>query len=239
MNLILFEPSECENELPLADPRSVHILEVLRRQVGESIDVGLVNGPRGKAVLLRCSPTGLEFDFAWAQPPPARDPLHVLVGLPRPQTARKLLFDSACLGLSSLTFYTSDKGEPSYAQSSLWKTGEWRRQLIAGAEQAFATSIPEVLWNQDLKNYLARLPIDASAFVLDNYESPIAFGSCAPKLSTPLYLIFGPERGFSTAERCLFRSSGLSFAHLGERVLRVETAVISAVAITKAKMGLM
>ena len=52
-------------------------------------------------------------------------------------------------------------------------------------------------------------------------------------------LAFGPERGWSNAERAALRGAGFSFGHLGPRVLRLETAVTAAVALMKAKRGLM
>lgn len=52
MNLILFEPHELTSPLSRADRRAVHVLEVLRRAPGDTFDVGLLNGPRGRATLL-------------------------------------------------------------------------------------------------------------------------------------------------------------------------------------------
>ncbi|HEY1848006.1 MAG TPA: RsmE family RNA methyltransferase, partial [Opitutaceae bacterium] len=49
-----------------------------------------------------------------------------------------------------------------------------------------------------------------------------------------LALAFGPERGWSGAERDLLRARGFTLAHLGTRVLRTETAVVAALAIAKA-----
>ena len=51
VNIILFEESELDAPFKREDPRVVHLLEVLRRKPGDATDVGLVNGPRGKAVL--------------------------------------------------------------------------------------------------------------------------------------------------------------------------------------------
>lgn len=52
-------------------------------------------------------------------------------------------------------------------------------------------------------------------------------------------LAFGPERGWSAADRAVLRGSGFALVHLGPRVLRTETAVVAAVALVKAKLGLM
>jgi RsmE family RNA methyltransferase len=52
-------------------------------------------------------------------------------------------------------------------------------------------------------------------------------------------LAFGPERGWSGAERAALRDAGFALVHLGPRVLRLETAVIAAMALLKGKRGLM
>jgi len=54
----------------------------------------------------------------------------------------------------------------------------------------------------------------------------------------PVTLALGAERGWSPAERTLLRESGFTFGHLGDRVLRTETACIAAVTLLRAKLGL-
>ncbi|MFI5337188.1 MAG: RsmE family RNA methyltransferase [Opitutales bacterium] len=52
-------------------------------------------------------------------------------------------------------------------------------------------------------------------------------------------MAFGPERGWSADERRQLRAAGFTFAHLGSRVLRLETAVVAALAVLKARRGAM
>jgi 16S rRNA (uracil1498-N3)-methyltransferase len=231
VNLILFEPAEVGTPLPLSDPRALHLTRVLRRAPGDRFDAGLVDGPRGKGVVESLGPAGLCFRFEpLAEPAPA-DPLHLLLALPRPQTARKILGEATALGVASLRFFPAEKGEPGYATSTLWKTSEWRRHLLDGAAQAFDTRIPAVVHEAGLAAAVAGLPAGCARVALDNYE---ATGRLAPAAATrPLALAFGPERGWSTAERALLRQAGFALAHLGERVLRTETAVVAALAIAK------
>lgn len=236
MNLILFEPAELSAPLPRTDPRAAHLLNVLRRSVGDTFDAGLVNGPRGKGTLAEVGSDSLTLTFAWGAPAPAPDPILLLVGLPRPQTARDILREATSLGVGALHFFRSEKGEVSYAQSTLWSSGEWRRHLLAGAEQAFDTRLPAVTHGQTLAEVIAALPADAARVALDNYESPQPLA--AVPLASPVALAFGPERGWSAAERDLLRAQGFAFAHLGQRVLRSETAVIAAVAIVRSRLGL-
>ncbi|HUR58656.1 MAG TPA: RsmE family RNA methyltransferase [Opitutaceae bacterium] len=239
MNLILFESHELAAPLARTDRRAVHVLDVLRRVPGDSFDVGLLNGPRGRATLRTVESATLTLSFTWASPPAARAELALVIGLPRPQTARDILRDATTLGATALHFVRTEKGEASYAQSTLWSSGEWRRQVIAGAEQAFDPRIPTVTHGQTLAEAIAALPRPASAVALDNYESPSPLGDFDLPRQKPVALAFGAERGWSAAERDLLRAQGFAFAHLGPRVLRAETAVIAALSIVRAKLGLM
>lgn len=241
MNLVLFEPSELSAPLPRTDPRAGHIIDVLRRREGDSFDAGIVNGPRGKAVLAAATPGALALTFTW-NPPPAPLPETVLIiGLPRPQTARDILRDATTLGATRIHFVVTERADANYAASTLWASGEWRRHCLAGAAQAFDTRIPEVTWTHPLASAVAAETDSAPLRIaLDNYESPASLRFChllSDKSTDPtdgILFVIGPERGFGGKDRDFLRGAGFTFAHLGQRVLRVETAVVAALAITRA-----
>lgn len=240
VNLILFEPAELNQPLPRNDRRAVHLLTVLRRSVGDSFDAGVVNGPRGKATLAHVGANALTLAFVWeSETPPPLDPIDLIVGLPRPQTARDILRDATTLGVASLHFVATEKGEPSYAQSPLWSSGEWRRQLVTGAEQAFATRLPAVTHGRPLSQILPGLPQPSTRLALDNYEAADRLGATEIPSGQPVLLAIGAERGWSPAERAAFRAHGFALVHLGARVLRTETAVTAALAVVRARLGLM
>jgi RsmE family RNA methyltransferase len=239
VNLILFEPAELARPLPHPDRRARHIIDVLRRQTGDSFDAGLVNGPRGKATLAAITADALHLTFAWGPPPPPPDPIMLLVGLPRPQTARDVLRDATTLGVAAIHFVRTEKSDASYAQSTLWSSGEWRRHLVAGAEQAFDPRIPEVTSGRALADVVATLPAAAARLALDHYESPSPLSGYTGPATLPHVLALGGERGWSGRDRDVLRSGGFHFVHLGPRVLRTETAVIAALALLRARLGLM
>lgn len=232
MNLILFEAGEIGSPLALKDPRAVHLLRVLGRRQGEPFDAGIVDGPRGRARIASMGTHALTLAFEPGGEPPPLDPIHLLIAIPRPQTARKILNEAASLGVASIRFFPSGKGEPGYAASTLWRSPEWRRHLLDGAAQAFDTRLPQVAHDSGLAESIAALPPGCRRIGLDNYEAPRRLG--ADPLPPPLALAFGPERGWSAAERDRLRSAGFELAHLGPRVLRTETAVVAALAIAKA-----
>ena len=89
------------------------------------------------------------------------------------------------------------------------------------------------------------LSVHALRVALDHYEAEVALTRCRLTTDTTktcppeLVLAFGPERGWSNAERAALRGAGFALAHLGSRVLRTETAVAAAVALVRAQLGLM
>jgi RsmE family RNA methyltransferase len=231
MNLILFEAGEVEAPLALADPRALHLIRVLRRRQGDLFDAGIVNGPRGKGWIVHIGPDSIALGFETLEGPPPADPIHLVVALPRPQTARKILNEATSLGVASMRFFRSEKGEPGYAASTLWKGLEWRRHLLDGAAQAFDTRLPDIAHDPSLAGSIGALPAAGPRFALDNYEAPRRLRPASG--IRPLALAFGPERGWSADERAVLREAGFVLAHLGPRVLRTETALVAALAIAK------
>ena len=80
---------------------------------------------------------------------------------------------------------------------------------------------------------------------LDNYESKHGLGfslknrTSSQGLKMPdVFLAFGSERGWSDSERALLTNEKWEFAHLGNRVLRLEMAVVSGIAITADALNL-
>jgi 16S rRNA (uracil1498-N3)-methyltransferase len=238
LNIILFTPAEVELPLPRDDARATHLLNTLRRKVGDMFDAGLINGPRGKGFLLAINDDALSLRFEWQSEPPALLPIHVLIGLPRPQTARDILRDATTLGVSALHFIRSEKGESSYASSSLWTQGEWRRHIVAGAAQAFCTRLPIVTQGETLAHALSALPTDSTRLALDNYEAAQPLGACQLAINSPIVVAIGSERGWSERERALFREHQFTLVHLGTRVLRTETATLAAITLLQSKLGL-
>jgi len=139
------------------------------------------------------------------------------------------------MGVRRIHFVRTDLGERSYAHSPLWKAGEFRRHLIDGAMQAVSTRLPEVTVAQRLEDTL-RSEDAISKFALDNDAAAQSLASAEVRL--PAAIAVGSERGWSDRERQVLRDAGYGVVHLGSRILRVETAVVAALALAKARAGL-
>ncbi len=239
MNLILFnEPFE-RVRLEGTDARAKHIRKVLRADVGTLVFLGFVNGPRARAKVTELPEDGsVLLEVVGTEPAPAPLPVTLLIGLPRPHTAKRILFEAASMGVGRIHFFEAERGEPSYAQSSLWQTEEWKERLQLGVEQSFGTHLPDVAMYPDLQTALSQLFEIPTRVALDNYEAVGPLGEVLPEASQSVAIALGPERGWSPNERDAFRQNGWKIAHLGPHVLRAETAVTAAVAAAATRLRL-
>jgi len=231
LNRFLLEQGFEEIEWSAQDLRTTHLKKTLKAKEGDQVDFGVINGTKGKGRVSWQSSGGVRIKLSWQEDhPPDLIPISILVGLSRPQTCRKIIEQGAALGLKEIIFFSAEKSEPSYANSSLWG-GEWRRLLIKGTEQAFSCHLPNFQKLNSLEEAIqtrgSNRPIVRLA--LDNYEAR------GPLPQDPFYgehtiqLAIGPERGWAAKERDFLRQNGFELSHLGKRILRVETAMVAAV----------
>ena len=230
MNIVLFEPDEIGKALALSDERAKHILNVLRRQQGDTFDAGVIDGKRGKATVQSIGNESIDLQFDLQHEEPFLFPIDLIIGLSRPQTNRKILQEATSMGVRSLSFVTTERGEPSYATSKLWTTGEWRRHVIAGVVQAYTTRMPQVSFGISLEAALEANESVEVKIALDNYEAESAL-SDVDRGRGSIALALGSERGWAGAERALLREHRFQLAHLGSRPLRTETAAVAGIAV--------
>jgi RsmE family RNA methyltransferase len=238
MNLILFDSPFETKRLEGHDPRAAHIFKVLRARVGTKVFVGFVNGLRARAEVTLVEADGaISLKVIGTEVAPLPLPIQLLIGLPRPHTAKRILFEAASLGVGALHFFEAERGEPSYAQSRLWTTDEWKERLRQGTEQSFGTRIPEVGMHTDLQSAISFLQGEGAHVALDNYEAVAALPHALLEGARSAVIALGPERGWSPDERDTFRKNGWKLAHLGAHVLRLETACTAAIAATAGRLG--
>jgi len=234
MNLILLDHDSPRQTLDAQDRRARHISDVLMRAGKDSFFAGLRNGRMGTAKPVILPDGSIEIEVDWHLP--AADPLNqldLIVGMPRPQSARRMLRDIPTMGIRSACFFVGEKGEAGYATSRLWKDGEWMDHLQEGAEQAFNPRIPDVSVVDRLENALSRMPPNRCRLALDLYEARSSYldALVSNDAAAGATIAIGPERGWSQTERNTLRSAGFTLCSMGKRVMRSDTAVVAAASV--------
>jgi RsmE family RNA methyltransferase len=228
LNIILLEKKLPFFEFSTGGEIAEHIVKVLRLEVGSEMDVGVPNGPKGKAKLLEKSEYSLKISVNWNEDHPSDHfPVNLIVGLSRPQTCRKILDQATSMGVKEMHFFAAEKSESSYRKSRLWQTREWQDKIKKGAEQSFSTHIPSCKVWEELSACLTGQPEQSCRIAMDNYESKKNICSMIWNKFDHFTLAIGPERGWSKAERDQLRNQGFTLLSMGSRVLRQETAVVA------------
>lgn len=232
MNLLLLEEADfiAADRVVLRDRRLTHMQEVHRSEVGDSLRVGRINGLMGSAELLRLEAGEAELRVSLDQSPPAKLPLTLVLALPRPKMLRRVFQTVASMGVSKVILVNSYRVEKSFWQTPFLEPEAIRENLILGLEQARDTVLPEIIIEKRFKPFVEdRLPAITEG-TLGLVGHPGNYPPCPRALSEPVTLAIGPEGGWIPYEIELLGKSGLQPVQLGERILRVETAVTALLA---------
>ena len=232
MNLLLLTPQDCPqpNIAHLTGRRLQHVLAVHQAQIGQKLRVGMVNGLMGEAEIIHLDKQSLQLQFQLTQVPPAKLPLTLLLALPRPKMLKRILQTVATMGVERLVLMNSYRVEKSFWDSPFLQPQAIEDELILGLEQGKDTVLPQVMLEKRFKPFVEdRLPA-LSANSLRLVAHPIAEQLCPRDVQQAVTLAIGCEGGFISYEVDLLAQQGFVPVELGERILRVETAVTALIA---------
>ncbi|SFP58675.1 16S rRNA (uracil(1498)-N(3))-methyltransferase [Pseudomonas borbori] len=232
MNLLLLEDGDfvAADRALLRGRRLKHLHEVHRAAVGDSLRVGRLDGLMGSGQLLRLDANEAELSVELDQRAPDKLPLTLLLALPRPKMLRRVLQTVSAMGVPRLVLLNSYRVEKSFWQTPFLEPAAIREQLILGLEQARDTVLPEIIIEKRFKPFVEdRLPALAAGS-LGLIGHPGAYPACPRAVDRAVTLAIGPEGGWIPYEVDKLQEAGLQPVQLGERILRVETAVTALLA---------
>jgi len=104
------------------------------------------------------------------------------------------------------------------------KQDRYEKIILSAVKQCERTHIPEIKIYDSFEEILLCLPKEnAQQIFLHPYNSSEKISEI-PLKKDNIFVFIGPEGGFSPKEVDIARDSGFQFAHLGRRILRLETA---------------
>lgn len=232
MNLILLETSDftTADTVTLVGRRLQHVLAVHRASLGDTLRVGLVNGLMGDGVITTLDAETLQLRVSLTVAPPAKQPVILLLALPRPKMLKRILQMVATLGIEQVVLLNSYRVEKSFWQSPWLSEAAIREQLVLGLEQARDTVLPEVVLAPRFKPFVEDQLPALLAGRRGWLAHPVDGVACPADVREPQLLAIGPEGGFIPYEVAMLQRAGLQTIDLGPRILRVETAVAVALA---------
>jgi len=167
----------------------------------------------------------LEMDVALDRDPPSPLPLTLILALPRPKVLNRVIAGATSLGIKRIILINAWRVEKSYWSSPRLTPENLRMQSILGLEQARDTVLPSIetrrLFRPFVEDELPSIAFGTRALI----AHPNAMKECPRNLREPITLVIGPEGGFIDAEIASLERIGFTPVSIGERILRVETAV--------------
>jgi len=239
MNIIIIENSDLINsdKVQLQDRRAIHIIKVIKAKIGDKLQVGIVDGQLGEALVTNISAFRVELKIELTKTPPAPLPVILLLALPRPKVLKRVLSSAITMGVKKIFVFNSWRVEKSYWQTPLLTPDKLTEISLTALEQAVDTVLPEITLKPRFRPFAEdEVPIlskGRDAWLLHPYsETPpvTATREAATQQPNSALIAIGPEGGFIPFEVEMLMAAGLQPISFGPRILRVEQAVPCALA---------
>ncbi len=231
MNLILLFADDFIDDahVRLTGRRLAHVTNVHRAVVGDELVVGVEGGRIGRGEVTRLGAEALEMRVALDRDPPTPLPLTLVLALPRPKVLNRVIAGATSLGVKRIYLVNAWRVEKSYWKSPRLAEENLVTQRILGLEQARDTILPSIETRRFFRPFVEdELPaIARNSFAL--VAHPGGTVECPRGVSGPVTLAIGPEGGFIAEEIASLQRAGFTPVSLGERILRVETAVAAVI----------
>ena len=237
MNLILVDERERVDghSVTLSDARAAHLLNVLRVVPGQSVRVGVLNGPQGVATVESVRNGRVTLGCVFESEAPARPRVDVLLALPRPKVMRRLWAQLSALGVGQIILTNAERVERHYFDTHVLTEPLYRSLLIEGLQQARDTRLPAVSIHRQFRilveDHLDGLFGEGIRVVADPSGSTSIGAALADHRNRRVLIAIGPEGGWNTFELSLLEAHGFHRVGLGPRTLRVDTACTALLAV--------
>lgn len=237
MNLVLIDAAEIEpaGETVLSGHRATHVIDILRAAAGDTIRVGIVDGPVGTGTVLAVDASSVRLRCAFEPnipPPPVVD---LLLALPRPKVMRRLWAQLASMGVGRIILTNAERVERDYFDTHTLKEEFYRPLLIEGLQQARDTRLPRVSIHRRfrvlIEDELDALSADGLRLVAHPGEPLRVHEAIARERPSRVLIAVGPEGGWNAFELEMLLAHGFIPVGVGARTLRTDTACISLLAV--------
>ncbi|ASP38406.1 16S rRNA (uracil(1498)-N(3))-methyltransferase [Bacterioplanes sanyensis] len=138
------------------------------------------------------------------------------------------------LGIHDITPLWSQRCDVKLNQGRLQKKCEhWQRVAISACEQSGRCQVPTIHAPQTLSDWLAQIQADCKLVLHPHNQSPLKEQAVPESVA----LLVGPEGGLSDDEVALCQQRQFNGLTLGPRILRTETAALTALAVLQYQWG--
>lgn len=196
--------------------------------------IGVVNGMKGHGEICRIikkHPRSVTLDVQLDQPMNPMPRIDLVVAMARPIMMRRILSQATALGVGTFHVTHANRVEKSFWEATMLEQEKYYDFLWQGLEQSVDTRMPEVLFHRRFKPFVE----DFLPSVIENYSHCLlahptgetTLSETVKNSPERILLAVGPEGGWVDYEVMKFREAGFTVCSIGERILKVDTAVVA------------
>lgn len=229
------------DELQLSGEEGHHAVRVMRKKVGDQVEVFDGQGRWSRGVVSEVEKAQMtvsiqEEGFSERQSPQ----VHLAVSIPKGKTMDLVVQKAVELGVAGIQpLVTRNSVVKVSAKEAVEKSLKWQRVALEACKQCGQNFLPEVQPVRTLTSYLGQ-PQEGSALIasLATGALPVRESlEALPEGCRALSFLVGPEGDFTAEEVAEALEGGFAPVSLGEIVLRVETACLFLASATRYRFG--
>jgi 16S rRNA (uracil1498-N3)-methyltransferase len=233
-----------DHSASLKGEQAAHLIRVLRAQAGMECD--MVAGDRvWRAVISGVSGDAVRFTLVSEVEAEPALPVTLLLSVFKFDRMEWIIEKATELGAERFIPMTSRRSEKHLVQAAPARLERWRRVAREAAKQSRRSDVPVV---EDVVSLKQAVRIRAahpglSLLLAEQERTTTLYAAMQAALQQPpiekpaVNLAVGPEGGWTAEEEALFGAEGWQAVSLGPRILRAETAGITAIAVIAAMLG--
>jgi 16S rRNA (uracil1498-N3)-methyltransferase len=225
-----------ESTATLTGAQAEHMARVLRAQAGMEADV-VAGGRVFHAEIAAVSPAEIRFNLLAEVAADPALPITLVTSIFKFDRMEWAIEKATELGVAAIAPIIARRTEKHLAQAAEKRAERWRRIVHEASQQARRSDVPVIHDPVPLAERV-RAASTATRIVLAEQERTTTLRAALEEAITAagteapaLEFAIGPEGGWAPEEEVLFDTNGWRAVSLGPRILRAETAAITALSV--------
>ncbi|MGM0594362.1 MAG: 16S rRNA (uracil(1498)-N(3))-methyltransferase [Pseudomonadota bacterium] len=230
------QPLASNTTVELNDNAARHVARVLR--LGEGAALTLFDGCGGEypAILASLAKRRVVVELGQWREHEVESPLRLTLaqGVSKGDRMDFTIQKAVELGVSRIVPLSTERSVVNLKGERLEKKlAHWRGVIVSACEQCGRNSLPELLPLQRFGDWLGESEDDVRLLLDHRAEQSVS----SVTMTGAATLLIGPEGGISAQERERAYAAGYQGLRLGPRVLRTETAALTALSVLQSRFG--
>jgi 16S rRNA (uracil1498-N3)-methyltransferase len=208
--------------------------------VGSIVTLADPGGNDFRGRVLRLSETEASILIFDAFPSPTESPLEIILlqALPEKERMELIIQKATELGVSAILPFQSKRSiSLKEREAKQKKAHRWQRIVVKAVQQSRRGKVPYVGECRPFEEVLEDCKEDGLKILLWEKKGEHLKGALRGHPTQKIYVMVGPEGGFTEGEVKSAEEKGFISVKLGQRILRTETAAITLVGILQYELG--